>query len=44
LFADDLRTEPVGGRLQRRNIIGGEEGVIVLAEADSAFGQFPLDE
>jgi len=44
LFADDLRTEPVGGSLQRPDIVDGEEGVIVLAEADSAPGQFPLDE
>jgi len=44
LFADDRRTEPVGGSLQGRDIVDGEEGVIVLAETDSAFHEFPLDE
>jgi hypothetical protein len=44
LFADDRRTEPVGSNLQCRDIVHGEEGVIVLAEGDSAPGQFPLDE
>ena len=38
------RTEPVGGGLQRRHIVHGEEGVVVLAEADVVPLQFLLHE
>jgi hypothetical protein len=44
LFADDLRTEPVRGGLQCRDIVNGQEGVIVLAETDFALKQLSLDE
>src|SRR6266849_9147204 len=44
LFADDLWTEPVSRRLQRRHIVHGEEGVVVLAEADVGALQLLLDE
>ena len=33
-FADDVRTELVGGGLQRRDIVNGEKGIVGLAEAD----------
>jgi hypothetical protein len=33
-FADDVRTELVGGGLQRRDVINGEEGIVGLAKAD----------
>jgi hypothetical protein len=44
LFADDLRTEPVGGSLQRRDIVRGEKGVVVLAKSHLAAIQFLFDE
>src|SRR6266568_7805484 len=44
LFADDLWTEPISRRLQRRYIVHGEEGIVVLAEADVGPLQLPLDE
>ncbi len=34
MFADDLGTEPVGGRLQGRDIVRGKEGVVVLMKAN----------
>ena len=43
-LADDLRAEPVGGGLQGRDVIDGQEGVVVLAEADLVPVQFLLDE
>jgi hypothetical protein len=32
--ADDVRTELVGGGLQRRDVVNGEEGIVGLAKAD----------
>ena len=32
-FADDVRAQSVGGRLQRSDIVDRQEGVVVLAEA-----------
>ena len=43
-FADDVRTELVGGGLQRCDVVNGKEGVVVFAEADLRPGQLPLDE
>ena len=42
--ADDVRTQPVGCRLQRRHVVDGEEGVVALAEADPRPLQLLLDE
>ena len=42
MFADDLRTEPVGGGLQRSDIIHRQEGVVVFVEAYVAPFQFLL--
>ena len=39
-----LRAQPVGRRLQRRDVIDGEESVVVLAEADPCPLQLLLDE
>ena len=44
LLADDLRAEPVGGGLQRRDIVDGQEGVVVFAKADLLSVQFLLHE
>ncbi len=44
LFADDLRAQPVGGRLQCSHIVDREEGVVALIEADVVSLQFLLDE
>ncbi len=44
MFADDLRAEPVGGGLQSGHVVHGQEGVVVLAEADLVSVQFLLDE
>ena len=33
-FADDLRAQPIGGGLQRGNVIDREKGIVDLAEAD----------
>ena len=41
-LADDLAGEPVGSRLQGRDIGDGQEGVVVLAEADLARGSIPV--
>src|SRR5207244_2481410 len=43
-LADDLRAEFVGGGLQRRDVVDGEEGVVGLAEADLRALQLLLDE
>src|SRR5580700_522026 len=43
LLADDGRTEAVGGGLECGYILHSQEGVVVLVEADSGFGQFALD-
>ena len=43
-FADDVRAQSVGGRLQRSGIVDRQEGVVVLAEADLRAGEFLLDE
>src|SRR5215471_9810339 len=43
-FADDVRAQPVGGRLQRGNIVHRQEGIVVLAEADLRTGKFLFDE
>jgi hypothetical protein len=32
--ADDGWAQPVGGGLQRRHVVDGEEGIVGLAEAD----------
>src|SRR5260370_41464827 len=34
----------VGGGLQGRDVVHRQEGVVILAEADSGFGQFAFDE
>ena len=44
LFADESRTQPVGGGLQGLHVIHGEEGVVVLVKADSRALQFSLKE
>jgi hypothetical protein len=44
LLADNLRTEPVGGGLQCRDIVDGEEGVVVFAEANVVSLQFLFHE
>ena len=33
-FADDVRTEPVGGGLQCRDVVNGEERIVGLAKGD----------
>src|SRR4249919_3391932 len=43
-FADDVRAQSVGGRLQRSDIVDRQEGIVVLAEADLRAGKFLLDE
>src|SRR5271165_1114751 len=43
-FADDLRAQPIGGGLQRGNVIDREKGVVDLAEADLGSVQLLLDE
>src|SRR5215469_13388202 len=43
-FADDVRTELVGGGLQRRDIVNGEKGIVDLAKADLRLPQLLLDE
>ena len=43
-LADDVRAQPVGGGLQCGHIIHGQEGVVVLAEADLRAVQLLLDE
>src|SRR6266545_1623659 len=43
-LANDIRGEPVGGRLQGGGVIDGQEGVIVFAEADFFPVQFLFDE
>ena len=40
LFTDDLGAEPVGGRLQRRDIVHGQKSVVVLLKADVVPLQF----
>src|ERR1700730_10910610 len=44
LLANGRRTQPIGGRLQSRHIVHGEEGVVILVKTDSGALQFPLDE
>ena len=44
LLADDLWTESISRCLQRRCILHGEEGIVVLAEADVGPLQLLLDE
>ena len=44
LFVDDLGTEPVGGRLQRGQIGGAEERVVVFAEAHALALELARDE
>src|SRR6202048_1627053 len=41
---DDVGAQPIGGRLQRRDVGDGEEGVVGLAEADLRPLQLLLDE
>src|SRR5215475_9663912 len=43
-FADDLRTELVGGGLQRRDVVDSKKGIVGLAKADLPPLQFLLDE
>ena len=43
-LANDLGAQPIGGRWRRRDIVHGEERIILLAEADLASVQFLLDE
>src|SRR3954452_13625065 len=44
LFLNDRGAKSVGGSLQRRDVVDGQKGVIVLAEGDLAPGEFLLDE
>src|SRR5580700_9543764 len=44
LFANDGRTQPIGRCLQRRHIVHGKEGVVVLAETDFGALQFLFHE
>jgi hypothetical protein len=41
-LANDLRTEPVGGGLEFRGILDGQEGIVVLTETDLGAPQFPV--
>ncbi len=41
-LANDVRAQPVGGGLQRSNIVHRQERIVVLAEADLCTGEFPL--
>ena len=43
-FADDVRAQPVGGGLQRSDVVNGQEGIVVLAEADLRAVELLLDE
>src|SRR6516164_9048296 len=43
-FADNRRTELVGGGLQRRDVVDSKKGIVGLAEADLPPLQFLLDE
>ena len=40
----DRRTKPVGGGLQRRDVVDSQEGIVGLAEADLRPLQLLLDE
>jgi hypothetical protein len=44
LLAEDLRARPVGGGLQGRDVVHGEEGVVILAKGDVVPLQFLLHE
>jgi hypothetical protein len=43
-FADDFRAQSVGGGLQRGDVVDGEEGIVVFAEAYLRPVEFLLDE
>lgn len=43
-LADDLGPEPVGGRLQLRNVIDSQEGIVVFMKGDLSPLQPLLDE
>src|SRR5262245_41868161 len=43
-LADDVRAQPVSGGLQRSHVINGQEGIVVLAEADLRAVELLLDE
>jgi hypothetical protein len=40
---NDLGTKPIGGSLQRRDIVDGQKCVIVLAEGDLGFLKLLFD-
>jgi hypothetical protein len=44
LLANDLRAQPVRGRLQGGHVVDGEERVVALTEADVSAIEFLLDE
>src|SRR6267143_625179 len=43
-LANDVRAQPIGGGLQRGNIVHRQECIVVLSEADLRTGEFPFDE
>src|SRR6202049_3450311 len=43
-FADDFRAQSVGGGLQRGDVVDGQEGIVVFAEAYLCTVEFLLDE
>ena len=43
-FADDFRAQSVGGGLQRDDVVDGQEGIVVFAEADLRPLEFLFDE
>jgi hypothetical protein len=43
-LADDVRAQPVGSGLQRRDVIHRQERIVVLAEADLRAGELSFDE
>jgi hypothetical protein len=44
LFLNDLGAKPVGGSLQRRDVVDGQKCVIVLAEGDLGSVELLFDE
>ena len=44
MLANDRGTEPVGGCLQSRDVVDGEEGIVVFLKADVAALQLLFDE
>jgi hypothetical protein len=43
LLADNGGAQPIGGCLQGRHIVHGQEGVVIFVETQSGALQFPLD-